>query len=105
MSNQSVLPKTITNHTFEGNQEGTLLQFPCDFPIKVIGKNQNNFASTIAELVRTHFSDYDSSAMEIRTSNANHYLSLTVTVRAENKAQLDALYRALTAHPMISWVI
>ncbi|MDR0770927.1 MAG: DUF493 family protein [Burkholderiales bacterium] len=85
--------------------EESLLQFPCDFPIKVMGKNAEGFAQAIADVVVAHVPDFDPAAMEMRSSKENRYLSLTVTVRATDKAQLDALYRALTAHPMVSMVL
>ncbi|MDR2173788.1 MAG: DUF493 family protein [Burkholderiales bacterium] len=85
--------------------EETLLQFPCDFPVKVMGKNVEGFAQTIADIVVAHAPDFDSATVEMRTSKENRYLSLTVTVHATSKAQLDALYRALTAHPMVSMVL
>ncbi|MCL2298464.1 MAG: DUF493 family protein [Proteobacteria bacterium] len=85
--------------------EESLLQFPCDFPIKVMGKNAEGFAQAIADIVVAHAPDFDPATMEMRPSKENRYLSLTVTVRATNKEQLDALYRALTAHPMVSMVL
>ncbi|MDR2016449.1 MAG: DUF493 family protein [Burkholderiales bacterium] len=85
--------------------EESLLQFPCDFPIKVMGKNVEGFAQAIADVVVMHAPDFDPATMEMRPSKENRYLSLTVTVRATSKAQLDALYQALTAHPMVSMVL
>jgi putative lipoic acid-binding regulatory protein len=85
--------------------EESLLQFPCDFPIKVMGKNVEGFAQAIADVVVMHAPDFDSATVEMRPSKENRYLSLTVTIRATSKAQLDALYRALTAHPMVSMVL
>ncbi len=87
------------------NDEETLLRFPCDFPIKIMGKAHDGFAQAVAEVVIEHFPDYDPATMEMRVSGASNYLSLTVTILAENKAQIDGLYRALTAHPMVSLVI
>jgi putative lipoic acid-binding regulatory protein len=85
--------------------EESLLQFPCEFPIKVMGKNAEGFAQTIADIVIAHAPDFDPATVEMRASKENRYLSLTVTVRATSKAQLDALYLALTAHPMVSMVL
>lgn len=83
----------------------TLLEFPCDFPLKIMGANVDGFAQSIAELVCVHAPDFDAATTEMRPSKAGNYLSLTCTVRASSQAQLDALYRALTAHPMVKVVL
>jgi len=87
------------------SSEESLLQFPCDFPIKVMGKNVEGFAQAIADIVVAHAPDFDPATMEMRPSKENHYLSLTATIRATDRAQLDALYRALTSHPMVKVVL
>ncbi len=87
------------------SSEESLLQFPVDFPIKVMGKNVEGFAQAIADIVVTHVPDFDPATMEMRPSRENRYLSLTVTVHATGKEQLDVLYHALTAHPMVSMVL
>lgn len=83
----------------------TLLEFPCDFPIKIMGARVDGFAQAVAEVVLVHAPDFDSATMEMRPSSKGNYLSLTCTIRATSKDQLDALYRALTAHPMIKVVL
>ena len=83
----------------------TLLEFPCDFPLKIMGANVADFAQAIAAVVRTHAPDFDAASMVMRASSGGNYLSLTCTVRATSQAQLDALYRALTAHPMVKVVL
>ena len=83
----------------------TLLEFPCDFPLKIMGANAPDFAQAIADVVCTHAPDFDAASMAMRASSGGNYLSLTCTVRATSQAQLDALYRALTAHPMVKVVL
>ena len=85
--------------------ERELLVFPTDFPIKIMGKRVDGFADTIAALVLEHAPDFDVSTMELRASRNNNYIGLTVTIRAVSREQLDGLYRALTAHPMVSVVL
>ena len=91
--------------------EETLLEFPCDFPIKVMGAINNGcatgdgFAQAVVEVVLKHAPDFDPATVEMRPSRAGNYLSLTCTVRATSKVQLDALYRALTAHPFVKIVL
>lgn len=83
----------------------TLLEFPCDFPLKVMGARHDEFAQTIAALVAEHAPDFDPAGIEMRPSAKGNYLSLTCTIRATSQQQLDALYRALVAHPMVKIVL
>ncbi|MFN3884049.1 MAG: YbeD family protein [Rhodocyclaceae bacterium] len=83
----------------------TLLEFPCDFPIKVMGATREGFAQAIVEIVLKHAPDFDATTVEMRPSRAGHYLSITCVVRARSKPQLDALYRELTAHPWVKVVL
>jgi putative lipoic acid-binding regulatory protein len=81
--------------------DDTLLEFPCDFPIKVMGARTDDFAQTVVEIVLRHAPDFVAETVEMRVSGSGTYLSLTCTVRAESKAQLDALYRELSGHPAV----
>ncbi len=83
----------------------TLLEFPCDFPIKIMGKTQEGFAEAMVEIVTRHAPDFDAATVEMRASSGGNYLSLTCTVRATSKEQLDALYREITGHPMVSMAL
>lgn len=83
----------------------SLLEFPCDFPIKIMGTARDGFAQTILEVVLKHAPDFDAATMEMRASSGGNYLSLTCTVRATSKAQLDALYRELSGHPWVKIVL
>jgi putative lipoic acid-binding regulatory protein len=82
-----------------------LLSFPCDFPLKVLGKRQASFAQTIVEVVRRHAPDFDARTLEMRASREATYLSLTLTIRATSRAQLDEIYRELSSHPMVTMVL
>ena len=84
---------------------GTLIEYPCDFPIKIMGANADGFAQDILETVLRHAPDFDPAAIQTRASARGNYLSLTCTFRAQSQAQLDALYRDLTAHPLVKVVL
>jgi putative lipoic acid-binding regulatory protein len=86
-------------------EEPTLIEYPLDFPIKVIGRNQPGFADTVVSIVRDHAPDFDPATVEMRPSKKNTYLSLTVTIRAVSREQLDALYQQLSGHPMVVMVL
>src|SRR5205807_348393 len=79
--------------------DGSALAFPCDFPIKVMGRKEPRFAQTVMEIVLKHAPDFDAATMEMRPSRQGRYLSLTCIVRATSRDQLDALYRELCDHP------
>jgi putative lipoic acid-binding regulatory protein len=83
----------------------TLLEFPCDFPLKIMGANQPGFAQAILAVVVRHAPDFDAATLQMRPSKAGNYLSLTCTLRATSKEQLDALYRELSSHPMVKVVL
>jgi hypothetical protein len=82
-----------------------LFDFPTDFPIKVMGRRQAGFAQAIVEVVKRHAPDYDESTLEMRTSREATYLSLTLTIRATSRMQLDGLYQELCDHPMVTMVL
>jgi putative lipoic acid-binding regulatory protein len=86
-------------------EPGSLIEYPCDFPIKVLGKTRAGFAQTVLGVVRAHVPDFDGSTMEMKTSKQGKYLSVTCVVRATSRQQLDALYRALCDHPMVVMVL
>jgi putative lipoic acid-binding regulatory protein len=81
------------------------LEFPTTFPIKVMGKRADGFAQAIVDIVQRHAPDFDASTLEMRASREGNYLSVTATVNATSREQLDALYRDLTAHPMVKIVL
>jgi putative lipoic acid-binding regulatory protein len=81
------------------------LAFPTDFPIKIVGAARDSFAQEIAAILQRHAPDFDPATLQMRSSSQAHYLSLTATVRATSRAQLDALYRELTAAPGVKFVL
>ncbi len=83
----------------------TLLEFPCDFPLKIMGAADTGFVQAIVEVVLKHAPEFDAASVELRASRAGNYLSLTCTVRAVSQVQLDALYLDLTAHPLVKVVL
>jgi len=86
-------------------QEETLLEFPCDFPIKVMGAARDDFVQAIVMVVQAHAPDFDAAAVEMRASGKGNYLAVTCTIRATSKEQLDNLYRDLSSHPYVKLVL
>ena len=85
--------------------EGSPLAFPCDFPIKVMGRKQQGFAQEVMDVVRRHAPDFDPKTVEMRPSRQGRYLSVTCVVRATSREQLDALYQDLCDHPGVVMVL
>ena len=85
--------------------EQSLVEFPCQFPIKIMGKTQAGFAQSVIEVVQRHAPEFDPSTLEMRSSREGRYLSLTCTVKATSQEQLDELYRELCDHPMVTMVL
>mgnify|MGYP003450040390 CR=1 FL=1 len=83
----------------------TLIEYPCDFPIKIMGARVDGFAQAVIEVVLRHAPDFDPATVEMRPSKAGNYLSVTVTINARSREQLDALYKDLTGHPMVMMVL
>jgi len=83
----------------------TLLEFPCAFPIKIMGARVDGFAQAVLEVVLRHAPDFDAATMQMRPSSKGNYLAITCTLNATSQAQLDALYRELSSHPMVKVVL
>ena len=83
----------------------SLLKFPCVFPMKVMGRREDGFAQTVSEIVLRHADDFHPETIEMRSSKNGRYLSLTVTINARSREQLDALYSELSKHPMVMMVL
>ena len=83
----------------------SLLTFPCVFPMKVMGRREDGFAQLVADIVLRHAADFHPETIEMRSSKNGRYLSLTVTINARSREQLDALYSELSKHPMVMMVL
>ena len=77
-------------------EQDTLLEFPCRFPIKAMGKDEDEFVAHVLNLVTPHFPEISEDDIRTRSSNGGKYISVTITVTATSKLQLDAIYYALT---------
>lgn len=83
----------------------SIIEYPLDFPVKIMGLNQPGFTPAMVALVRRHAPDFDAATLETRPSREGKYVSLTVTIRAVSREQLDALYQALSDHPMVAMAL
>ena len=85
--------------------EISLIEYPCAFPIKIMGKNQAGFAQAMMQIVMHHAPDFDPASMEMKSSKKGKYLSLTCIIQATSRNQLDELYRELCDHPTVVMVL
>ncbi len=79
----------------------TLLEFPCAFPIKAMGRSEPGFDDLVVEIVRRHTPDLPEEAVKTRASRGGKWVSVTVTIQATSKQQLDTIYQALTDHEKV----
>ncbi len=79
----------------------TLIEFPCSFPIKAMGRSEAGFDDLVVEIVRRHAPDLREGAVKTRASRRGKWISVTVTIQATSKGQLDAIYQALSDHEKV----
>ena len=80
----------------ETDGQETLLEFPCKFPIKAMGRAEDGFEVLVTELILIHAEIYTGEAVTTNTSGSGNFISVTVTIEALSKAQLDSIYQGLT---------
>jgi putative lipoic acid-binding regulatory protein len=81
------------------------LEFPCEFPLKVIGKHENDFEALALGIIRRHVPDLNPDTIRRRTSSGGKYLSVTVVFTAQSRAQVDALYIDLSREKRVLWIL
>ncbi len=87
------------------SEEDTAFEFPCQFPIKAIGKNSAEFELTVVAIVRKHAKDLTEAAVKVRPSKGDMFIGVTVTIEAQSKKQLDAIYQDLNDCPDVRMVL
>ncbi len=79
----------------------SLLEFPCDFPIKVMGEDSPEFRATARALVEIHTGPLEDDRVQAALSRNGRFVSVTITVNAQSRQQLDDIYRDVSAHPSV----
>lgn len=92
-------------HEIEPHTAPPLIDFPCTFPIKVMGETHENFSATIVETIQTLVPTFTSAHVEMRASSAGKYISLTCSVDVVSQDQLDDIYRILSSHPLVKFAL
>jgi hypothetical protein len=83
----------------------SLIEYPSQFPIKVMGLKVDGFVHAITQVAKQFDPSFDASTIELRDSSAGNYLGITITITATSREQLDELYRTLSSHPMVKVVL
>ena len=83
----------------------SLIEYPCRFPIKVMGAKVDGFAQAIVRVAQQFDPGFDEASIELRDSRGGNYLGITITINATSREQLDELYRTLSTHPMVKVVL
>ena len=83
----------------------SLIDYPSQFPIKVMGDNVDGFVHAITMIAKQFDPAFDAASVELRDSKGGKYLGITITVTATSREQLDELYRTLSSHPMVKVVL
>ncbi len=103
LEREAIMSKT--EKSSENNALESVIAYPIDFPIKIMGPNHPAFLPTMTALVRKHAEDFDEDQASLRPSKKGKYVSLTVTIRAVSREQLDNIYQELSDHPMVSMAL
>lgn len=74
----------------------SVLEFPCRFPIKAMGRQSAEFERVVSEIIFAHARLVRGESVKIRPSTAGNYISITAVIEAESQNQLDTIYRSLT---------
>jgi putative lipoic acid-binding regulatory protein len=93
------------NEATKNELRDSLVEYPCDFPLKIFGQQQAGFSQAVLEVVTKHDPGFAAASMEMRASKNARYVSLTCTIRATSREQLDAIYQELCDHPMVVMVL
>jgi hypothetical protein len=86
-------------------REKSLIEYPSRFPIKVMGAKVDGFVHAITTIARQFDPSFDAAGIELRDSKGGNYLGITITINATSREQLDELYRTLSTHPMVRYVL
>jgi putative lipoic acid-binding regulatory protein len=100
------MPDSTPSHLPEPVAAGeSLIQYPSQFPIKVMGQKVDGLVHAITAIAHAFDPAFDASTIELRESKGGKYLGVTITITATSRAQLDELYRTLSTHPMVKVVL
>jgi len=83
----------------------SLIEYPCDFPIKAMGKTSDDFDALVVSIIREYLPDLNEGAVSTKQSSGGKYTSVTVTIQATSQLQVDTIYQSLSSHERIKYVL
>ncbi len=83
--------------TEQKTEEETLFDFPCEFPIKAMGKTGSELEVAVLDIIHRHVPDFTEGAIKMNESKGGKYTSITITITAQSKSHLDGIYMELTS--------
>jgi uncharacterized protein len=86
-------------------KDQSLIEYPSQFPIKVMGAKVDGMVAAITHIAKQFDPTFDASTVQLRESKAGNYLGVTITITATSREQLDEIYRTLSTHPMVKVVL
>ena len=86
-------------------EDAPRIEFPCAYPVKIVGENRDDFAAEVVALTRRHAPEITEQQVQIRPSRAGSYCSVTITIVATGESQLRELHETLKAHPLVRLVL
>lgn len=98
-------PKRTRSGRMRDSRDTSAMEFPCEFPIKVMGYWAEDFDVLVTQIVRRHVADLGEGAVRSRESRGGRFISITVTIEARSRDQLDAIYRDLTSETRVVMVL
>jgi len=87
------------------SDDAQLLEFPCTITLKVIGNDEDGFSDWVVATVAQHAAGIAEGSVTTRPSRSGRYLSVSVTMSADSRGQLEAVYRVLSADDRVSFVL
>ena len=82
-------------------EDDTIMKYPCQFPIKVMGKLSDDFDIIVGDIIKKHVPELSDDLIKSRTSKEGNYIAITVTIEAKSRKQLDNIYLDLTKHKKV----
>lgn len=104
-NSENAAKNIVENAAKNTSENKSLIEFPCAFTIKIMGLQQDGFIPTIEKLIQMHVQNFGREQIKTRPSSKGKYLAITAEVYVYNQNQLDDIYRALSAHPMVIMVL
>ena len=87
------------------SEKRTLIEFPCDFAIKVMGEAKESFSESVIKIIKKHYIHFNATKIEMKGSSNGKYISLTCNVYVTSQNQLDKMYIDLSKSPMTNFVL